>query len=164
MIFFFIFILPILSLSKIFPYLFKSDNMGQVYADIEIINGEDLGMVRRGYMDRDEVKRMFVNILVDSGAYMLCINENLQEILQFPVMEKQKFQLADSRSVECDIVSSVELKFKNRRFAGSAIVLPGDTEPLLGMIPLEEMDVLIDAKRQELIVNPAHPDGAVLRL
>jgi hypothetical protein len=66
--------------------------------------------------------------------------------------------------VECDIVGSVELRFKNRRSACSAIVLPGDAEPLMGMIPLEEMDVLIDSKRQELIVNPEHPDMAVLRI
>jgi hypothetical protein len=44
------------------------------------------------------------------------------------------------------------------------MVLPGDSEVLLGVIPMEEMDVQIDPKRQELDVNPAHPDGAVFRL
>ena len=44
------------------------------------------------------------------------------------------------------------------------MVLPGDSEPLLGAIPLEEMDVLIDPLRQELIVNPEHPDMAVLKM
>jgi clan AA aspartic protease len=138
--------------------------MGQVFADIEIINAEDLGMVRRGYMDPDEVKRLRVNILVDSGANMLCINENIQEILQLAVVERKSFQMANGQYVECDVVAPVELKFKNRHSYCSAIVLPGDSEPLLGMIPLEEMDVLIDPVRQQLIVNPAHPDQAMLRL
>ncbi len=44
------------------------------------------------------------------------------------------------------------------------MVLPGDSEPLLGAIPLEEMDVLIHPLRQELIVNPEHPDMAVLKM
>jgi hypothetical protein len=41
--------------------------MGLVYADIELINGGDLEMVRRNMMDKDEVKMMIVSFLVDSG-------------------------------------------------------------------------------------------------
>ena len=37
------------------------------------------------------------------------------------------------------------------------MVLPGEAEPLLGAIPLEEMDALIHPLRNELIVNPEHP-------
>lgn len=42
--------------------------MGLIYADIELINGGHLELVKRGCMDKDEVKRMFVNALVDTGA------------------------------------------------------------------------------------------------
>ena len=131
--------------------------MGLVYADIELINGEDLGLVRRGYMDHDEVKRMRISALVDTSSYMLAINENIQEQLQLPVVEKRKTQLANGHIVECDVVAPVEIRFKNRRSSCSAMVLPGDAEPLLGAIPLEDMDVLIHPLRQELIVNPDHP-------
>jgi hypothetical protein len=41
--------------------------MGLVYADIELINGDDLVKVRRNMMDKDEVKMMIVSFLVDSG-------------------------------------------------------------------------------------------------
>ena len=44
------------------------------------------------------------------------------------------------------------------------MVLKGDSEPLLGAIPMEEMDVLIHPRRQELIVNPDHPYYAQLSL
>jgi hypothetical protein len=37
------------------------------------------------------------------------------------------------------------------------MVLPGDSEMLLGAIPMEDIDVLIHPLRQELIVNPEHP-------
>lgn len=138
--------------------------MGLVYADIQLINGGDQEMVRRGYMDKDEIKSMWVNILVDTGSYMLAINESIQEQLQFPVVEKRKAQLADGSIVECDVVSHVELKFKNRRTMCNAMVLPGDNEPLLGAIPLEDMDVLIHPLRQELIVNPEHPFFAQMKM
>jgi hypothetical protein len=72
--------------------------------------------------------------------------------------------MADGSILSCDVVSPVELKFKNRRTVCSAMVLPGDSEPLLGAIPLEDMDVLIHPLRQELIVNPDHPYFAQMKL
>ena len=66
--------------------------------------------------------------------------------------------------VECEIVGPVEVRFKNRATTCGALVLPGDSEPLLGAIPLEDMDVLIDSRRQELIVHPDHPDIALTKL
>ena len=55
--------------------------MGLVYADIELINGEDLTLSRWFIIGEDEIKRMSVSALVDTGSYMLCINENIQEQL-----------------------------------------------------------------------------------
>ena len=138
--------------------------MGHVYAEIELINSQDLVDARRHRIGEEEIKRIRVKMLVDSGAYMLCINENIQSYLQLPFRQRKRCEVADGRVVECDIVGPVDLRFANRDTACNAFVLPGDSEPLLGAIPMEEMDVLIDMKRQELVVNPKHPDGAVLRL
>ncbi len=138
--------------------------MGLIYADIELINGGDIEMARRYIIGEEEIKRMSLRVLVDTGSYMLCINKSIQEQLQFPVVEKRKAQLANSEIVECDVVSMVELKFKNRRTMCNAMVLPGDSEPLLGAIPMEDMDVLINPLRQELEVNPEHPYFAQMKL
>jgi clan AA aspartic protease len=138
--------------------------MGLVYADIQLINGEDIALANRNIIGEDEVKSMWINMLVDTGSYMLAINESIQEQMQFPIVEKRKAQLADGSIVECNVVSHVELKFKNRRTMCNAMVLPGDNEPLLGAIPLEDMDVLIHPLRQELIVNPDHPYFAQMKM
>lgn len=42
--------------------------MGMEYADIEIINYTDLGMVRKNAMDIDDVRNLILNVLCDSGA------------------------------------------------------------------------------------------------
>ena len=138
--------------------------MGLVYAEIELINGDDVAMARRHFIGEEEVKRMKLSALVDTGSYMLCINESVQEQLQFPVVEKRKAQLANGSIVECDVVGSVELRFKNRATTCRAMILPGDNEILLGAIPMEDMDVLINPLRQELIVNPEHPYFAQMKL
>jgi len=138
--------------------------MGLIYASIELINGDDLSMVRRNVMGIDEVKRMQVSMLVDTGSVYMCINENIQEQLQLPVVDKRKGQLANGHIVEYDVVGPVEVRFKNRRCSLNAMVLPGDNEPLLGAIALEDMDVIIHPQRQELIVHPDHPYFAQMKL
>lgn len=138
--------------------------MGHIYADVELINGEDLLLSKRHIIGEDEVKRMPVRVLVDTGAYMLTINESIQQQLKVPLLEKRKAVLADGRILECDVVGPIELRFKNRKVICSAMVLTGDVEPMLGVIPMEEMDVLIHPQREELIVNPEHPYFAQLKL
>ncbi len=138
--------------------------MGLVYADIELINGEDIGLARKYVIGEEEIKRMNVKMLVDTGSIMLAINETIQEQMQFPVVEKRKGQLANGHIIECDVVSAVELRFKNRQTSCRAMVLPGDSEPLLGAIPMEDMDVLVHPQRQELIVHPDHPYFAQMTL
>jgi clan AA aspartic protease len=138
--------------------------MGLVYADVELINANDIAYARRHIIGEDEIKRLHVNILVDTGAYMLSINETIKEQLDLEVLEKRKMQTALGQIVECDVVGPIELRFKNRRTTCHAAVLPGDAEPLLGVIALEDMDVLVDPVRQELIVNPEHPYYTQLKM
>ena len=56
------------------------------------------------------------------------------------------------------------VRFQNWESVVAALVLPGDTGPLLDAIPMEEMDVLISPKLQQLIVNPKHPNEPVMAL
>ena len=138
--------------------------MGIAYADIELINADDLALVRRNLLDKEQVKRMQVSMLADSGAYMMAINESIQAQMQFPFKEKRKAVMANGSIEEFEVVGPIEVKFKNRTAVCNALVLAGESEPLLGVIPMEEMDVLIHPQRHELIVNPEHPDYAVLKM
>lgn len=131
--------------------------MGLVYAEIELISGDDLVLHRRGFITEDKIKRLKVKALVDSGAYMLVINEHIKEQLDLPVLEEQVAKLADESERRVDVVGPVEIRFENRRTTVDAVVFPGSTEVLLGTIPMEDMDVLIDPKQQRLIVNPENP-------
>jgi hypothetical protein len=138
--------------------------MGYVHAEIGLTSCEDQTLARNFIIGEDEIRSIRIRMLVDSGAWMLCINENIQTILQLPYIGERSFQLANGEWVTHNVVGPVEVRFANRQSSCNALVLPGDSEPLLGAIPREEMDVLIHPLRQELIVNPAHPEHAVLRL
>jgi clan AA aspartic protease len=138
--------------------------MGLIYAEIELINAIDLGLAKRNIIGQEEVKRMPVTMLVDTGSVYMCINETVQEQLDLSVVEKRKGQLANGTIVEYNVVGPIEVRFKNRRCVVDAMVLPGDNEMLLGAIPLEDMDILIHPYKQELVVNPDHPYFAQMKL
>jgi clan AA aspartic protease len=136
---------------------FGEKKMGLVYADIDLISGDDLALYRRGYLREEEIKRMRVSALVDSGAYMLMVNERVKEQLDLPVLGESVGRLADETEVRLEVAGPVEVRFENRRITVDALVLPGSAEVLLGAIPLEDLDVVIDPRQQRLIVNPESP-------
>lgn len=134
--------------------------MGLVYADIELISGDDLVLHRHNVISENEIKRMTVNVLVDSGALMLTINERIKAQLALPHLEMSTGQLANGVVIEAEIVGPVEVRFENRRAIVEALVLPDDNQPLLGAIPMESMDLVVDPRGGRLIVNPEHPHMA----
>lgn len=138
--------------------------MGLVYSDIELTNGSDLDAFEEGRIAENEIRRMTVRMNVDSGAIMLSINENIQHQLGLRTREMRFCQLADGSFVDLPVVWPVLVRFGNRISVTTALVLPNTDEPLLGAIPMEEMDVLVDPTRRRLIPNPEHPNEAVMAL
>lgn len=138
--------------------------MGHVYAELELINAGDLEMVRRNLLEKEEIKRINVEMLIDSGSYYMCINEIVKEQLDLQILEKRIGQLANGQIVENEVSGPIEVRFKNRRCLVDAMVQPGDSEMLLGAIPMEDMAVLIHPLRQELVVNPEHPNYVQMKM
>jgi clan AA aspartic protease len=128
-----------------------------VYANIELINSDEIALYRRGIITKDELKKEKVKALVDSGSYMLSINEHIKTQLDLKVYETRESVLADGTIKTFEIVGPVDIKFENRSTTCRAMVLPGRSEVLPGSIPLEDMDVIIDSKSQTLSVNPENP-------
>jgi len=131
--------------------------MGLVYADIEIIRVADMVLAQEGYLPEAKVRRINVKALVDSGAYMLCINESIRDQLDLRKLNTMDAEMADGRLEKVDVVGPVEVRFLNRRATVDAVVLPGEVEVLLGAIPMEDLDVVINPKEQTLEVNPNAP-------
>ncbi|MBM2813890.1 MAG: hypothetical protein HW421_652 [Ignavibacteria bacterium] len=138
--------------------------MGMVYANIELINSDEIGLYRRGIISKEEIKKEKVKALVDRGSYMLCINEHIKSQLDLKVYEIREAVLTDGTIRNFEIVGPVDIKFENRSTTCRAMVLPGKSEVLLGSIPLEDMDVVIDTKSQTLKVNPESPYMAMTYL
>jgi len=137
--------------------------MGYVYAEIQLTNEDDLAFQRRGWAAENEIRRVTTKALVDSAAYDLIINQETQERLQLPVLGKRFVKLADESVLEVDVVGPVEVRFETRATTVRALILPDTEEVLLGAIPLEGLDVIIDPLRERLLVNPPEITNAKIK-
>ena len=137
--------------------------MGYVYADIELTNEDDVGVSERGYLPEDQIRRISTRALVDSGAYDLIINQEVQDQLNLRLLGKRMVKLADETIVEVDIVGPVEVRFETRATSVRALVLPDTECVLLGAIPLEGLDVIIDPLRERLLINPPETANSYIR-
>jgi hypothetical protein len=88
---------------------------------------------------------------------LLCINEQVRAQLDLALLDRQVAELVDGSVRDVPIAGPVEVRFENRRTNCNAMVLPGNSEVLLGAIPMEDMDLVILPREKRLAVNPAHP-------
>ena len=142
----------------------KTASRGITYAEIELIASDDVALHRRGYISEDQIKSLKVRALVDSGASLLVIPESIKQQLNLLKVDEQQAELADGSVISLEVVGPIEVRFENRKAIVSAMVVPGEVEILLGAIPMQAMDVLIDLKNERLIVNPKSPDVARMLL
>ena len=133
--------------------------MGYVYADIELTNEDDVALHRHGMLPENEIKRVTCKALVDSGAWDLVINEEVQQQLNLPVVERRIVKMADETLMELDVVGPIEVRFEHKKTIVDAVILPGTSEVLLGAYAMEGLDVMIDPKGERLLVNPPWPNN-----
>jgi hypothetical protein len=88
----------------------EGEEMGFVYAEIELISGDDLVLHRRGFLTEDRIKRLKVTALADSGAYMLVISEHIREQLDLPIIEERMATLADESERKVNVAGPVEIR------------------------------------------------------
>jgi hypothetical protein len=88
---------------------------------------------------------------------MMCINETIKEQLGLDIIDEQVVELATGQKERLKIIEPIEVIFLNRSTSCRALVLPGDAEILLGSIPMEDLDVIIDPKTQTLALPPDRP-------
>ncbi|MDA0268239.1 MAG: retropepsin-like aspartic protease [Cyanobacteria bacterium] len=134
--------------------------MGITYAEIELIRGADLVLAEEGYLSADDIRRLKVLALVDTGSSMLVISRSLSKQLALRHVDEVDTELANGTLMRADVVGPVEVRFQNRRTVVNAVVVEADTDVLLGAIPMQGMDVMVDPKREQLILNPDSPDKA----
>ena len=130
--------------------------MGEVYTKITIKNGADLVLARNGHITEQNIRSVTVTALVDTGAMTLVMGEKLRKELGLNIVGTRIATLAGGSKTYCSVTEPVQIFWKERSSSVQAWVLPGEEDVLLGVIPLEEMDLIVDPGKRELV--GAHGD------
>ena len=119
--------------------------MGITYTDLRLAN-----------QSRPDLEEIDASALVDTGALHLCIPEHVAMQLQLEHLKQREVQTADGKSHMIDYVGPVKISMLGRECFTGALVM--GNQVLLGAIPMEDMDLIVEPARMRVRVNPLSPN------
>jgi clan AA aspartic protease len=119
--------------------------MGVSYARLKLAN-----------VRRPELVPVEVEALADTGAVHLCIPEHVAIQLKLDELEKREVTIADGSRRLVPYVGPLVVSFGNRQCFVGAMVL--GEQALLGVIPMEDMDLVVHPKTRQVVPNPDNPN------
>ncbi len=138
--------------------------MDEVKVQVELENAVDRELLRLGHVQANQLRSARVDVLVDSGAVMLVLPQDLVEALGLRERGKAIVTYADERREERPLAGIVTVRVQNRETSVDCVVGPPSSEPLLGQVILESLDLLVDCAQQKLVPRPESPYLPLLKL
>ena len=132
--------------------------MGRVVVQAKIENFTDLTDAHRGMLDDDAVRSVTVpDALIDTGATMVSLPKSMIDELGLTLVRRRPMRTAGG-TVETGHYSAVRLTVQDRDCVIDVLELPEGVPPLIGQVPLELLDFVVNPVDRTLIGNPRH-DG-----
>jgi len=142
----------------------ENEDMGRVLTEATIYNVHDYAAAKAGNLSADLVRRVTVNdALVDTGATTLSMPKSLLDKLGL-VKQYEKRGITAGGERTLNVYGTARLEIMGRDMATDVIEVPEGNPVLIGQIPLEMMDWVIDMRARKLIGNPAHGGEHVLEV
>ena len=130
--------------------------MGRVLTEATIESLEDLWAAKRGLLAQDKVRRLeLTDALVDTGATLLSMPTRYIKQLGLAAVSTKRVTSSKGET-EATIYEAVRLTIKGRSCTMDVMEVPDDVPVLIGQIPLEHLDFVVDLRSRTLIGNPAH--------
>jgi predicted aspartyl protease len=128
------------------------ETMGRVTVRAIVENMEDALCAERGQLSSDKVRRIVIDdALIDTGATTLSMPRSLVEKLGL-----RQRRVRRSKTAGGTMFDPVNLVIQGRDCVVDVAGLPEECPVLVGQIPLEARDWVVDPNSQRLIGNPAH--------
>lgn len=134
----------------------ETETMGRIVAEATIENLSDLYLAHRGIQPPEQVRRIVVpDALADTGATLLSMPTSL--IRQLGLVQTGTRRVTSSVGpADAAMYQAVRLTVMGRNCTMDVLEVPDGVPVLLGQIPLEHLDLVVDPCSRTLIGNPAH--------
>ena len=140
------------------------ETTGRVTVKAKIENLSDLYHVESQTIPADQARCVEVDdALVDTGATLLSMPKNLIARLGLKPVRKRKV-MTSAGPVSVQMYGTVRLTIQDRDCTTDVTELPDDCPVLIGQIPLEQLDFIIDLQGRKLTGNPAHGGEQMLEM
>lgn len=134
----------------------ETATMGRVLTEATIDNLEDLWAVKRGLLSPDQVRRVVVpDALVDTGATLLSLPTHMIQTLGLGKRYSKRVTSSIGLG-ESAVYEAVRLTIQGRDCTMDVMEVPNEVPVLIGQLPLEHLDLVVDLRSRSLIGNPAH--------
>jgi len=138
--------------------------MGKVLVSALIENMADLILADEGVIPPDRIRRLEVrDALVDTGATSLCMPKRLIQQLGLRPLRTRRIRTAAGLAT-AQLYGSVRLTIQERDCLSDVTELSDDCPVLIGQIPLESLDFVVDPIAQRVIGNPAHGGEQIIEV
>lgn len=138
--------------------------MGRVITEATIESTEDLWSFKKGLLPIEQVRKLVVNdALVDTGATLLSLPTRYIQQLGLKRVATKRVT-ASSGQTEAGLYEAVKLTIMGRSCTMDVMEVPDTVPVLIGQIPLEHLDFIVDLRGRKLIGNPAHGGEHVYEL
>ena len=138
--------------------------MGELSAWVELENTADASVAARGLLDESAIRRTTVEGVVDTGTVMLVLPEDVVGRLGLETQREVMVTYADERKETRPVAGPVTVHIGNRFMNTDCIVGPPLSEPLIGQIVLEALDLIADCTNRTVTPRPESPDNPLLKL
>ncbi|MDI6792253.1 MAG: aspartyl protease family protein [bacterium] len=143
----------------------EDEIVGKVTVRVRLTNNDDLALVRAGFKSQSEVREKEVEGLVDTGATMLVLPQSLVEELGVFVTNREvTVTFADGSRDKRKIGRGVLVAIEGRDALTDCVIEKKGRQVLIGQIPLEEMDLVVDPKLGVLSPRPESPDMPMIEI
>ena len=109
-------------------------------------------------------KSVEVEAVVDTGATMVVLPKDIVEALELRKVREVKVRYANNKVETKPIYGVVTIELKGRSANLDVLVEEKGSQPLIGQVLLELLDLVIEPKTRKLIPNPASPEMPMMEI
>jgi predicted aspartyl protease len=128
--------------------------MGRTHVDVHLENFVDTVLRKTAGNGRRKVRKVTVRAFAHTGSALLCLHRDTIRALGLTHVKSAQARAANGDVVDRRIYGAAWITILGRQCLAEIMEIPDNVSPLLGYIPLENLDLVVDPKKRKVVPDP----------